>query len=210
MAVDLDAGAVHPLDPAVEIGLGEDDIAVVGRFDALIRRAHRHRALRERAVAGVLRGRAEPDPLVAETAGDAVRDHALEHVLHRLVAHPVAQIAARAHLLQRQEIAALVMHAGQAVAHELLGDEGERIAVAPPRLFRGMGWAHAHLGEHQAGAVGHAPIKLALGVAVERAGRRAWRVPGDAGECEGLAIVKGRVAAAMAHRDRVFGRHLVK
>ena len=84
VAVDLDAGAVHPLDPGVEVVLGRGDVAVIGRLDARIGRAHRHRALRERAVAGVLGGGAEPDPLVAEAGLDAVLDHGLQHVVLRL------------------------------------------------------------------------------------------------------------------------------
>ena len=56
-----------------------------------------------------------------------------------LVAHAMQQIAARAHLLQGEQIAALVMHAGEAVADELLGDEGQPVAVALQGLVRGKG-----------------------------------------------------------------------
>ena len=75
------------------------------------------------AVAGVLGGGAEPDPLVAEAGRDAVLDHPLQHVVLGLVAHPVQQVAARAHLLQGEQVAALMVHTGQAVADELLGYE---------------------------------------------------------------------------------------
>ena len=72
MAIDLDAGAMHPLDPGVEIVLRLGDVAVVRRLDAGIGLAERHGALGERAVAGVLGRGAEPDPLVAEAGRDAV------------------------------------------------------------------------------------------------------------------------------------------
>jgi len=59
VAVDLDAGPVHPLDPGVEVVLRRCEVAVVWRLDAGIGHAERHRALRERPVAGVLRGGAD-------------------------------------------------------------------------------------------------------------------------------------------------------
>ena len=46
------------------------------------------------------------------------------------VADAVQQLAARAHLLQRGQVAALVMHARQAVAHELLRDVRDAVALA--------------------------------------------------------------------------------
>ena len=79
VAVHLDAGAVHALDPLVQRVLRLGDVALVGRRDAGIRRAQRHRALRERAVHGVLGRGAELDPLVAEAGLDAGGDHRLEH-----------------------------------------------------------------------------------------------------------------------------------
>ena len=54
VAVDLDAGPVHPLDPCVEVVLRGGDVAPIRRLDAGIGLAERHRALRERAIAGVL------------------------------------------------------------------------------------------------------------------------------------------------------------
>ena len=56
------------------------------------------------------------------------------------------QIAPRAHLLQCEEIAAFVMDAGHAVAHELLGDVGEAVAIALQRLFGREGLAFSALG----------------------------------------------------------------
>ena len=47
------------------------------------------------------------------------------------------QVAARAHLLQRGQVAALVMHARQAVADELLRDVREAVAVALRALLGG-------------------------------------------------------------------------
>ena len=82
----------------------------------------------------MLGGGAEPDPFVAETGRDAVLDHRFQHLVLGLVAHPVQKIAARAHLLQGEQVAAFMVHARQAVADELLGDEGQRVAVAQARL----------------------------------------------------------------------------
>jgi hypothetical protein len=68
----------------------------------------------------VLRGGAEFDPLVAKAGRDAGLDHLLHHLVLRLVAHPVEQVAARAHLLECGEVATLVMHASETVPNELL------------------------------------------------------------------------------------------
>ena len=57
-------------------------------------------------------------------------DHRLEHPAAGLVADAMQQLAARAHLLQRRQIAAFVVHAGQAVADELLRDVREPVAIA--------------------------------------------------------------------------------
>jgi hypothetical protein len=45
VAVHLDAGAVHPLHPRVQLVLVLRDVAFVRRRDAWIGHAHRHRAL---------------------------------------------------------------------------------------------------------------------------------------------------------------------
>ena len=72
------------------------------------------------------------------------RDHRLQHLAAGLVAHPMQQIAARPHLLQREQIAALVVHAGHAIAHELLGNVCQPVAIALHRLLRGKGRPLAH------------------------------------------------------------------
>ena len=130
VAVDLDARAMHPLDPGVEVVLRFRDVALVRRLDARIRRAERHGALRERAVDGVLGRGSQPDPLVAEAGRDAAGDHRLQHFAVGLVAHPVQQVSARPHLLQREQIATLMVDAGQAIADELLGNVRQPVAIA--------------------------------------------------------------------------------
>ena len=47
VAVHLNAGAVHALDPVINLVLGGDDVASVKRLYAGIGRAQRHGALRE-------------------------------------------------------------------------------------------------------------------------------------------------------------------
>jgi len=120
------------------------------------------------------------------------------------------KIAACAHLLQREQVTALMVHAGEAVADELLGDEGERIAVANERLLGAEGRPLADIEEHVAGAVGHPAVELAIGVAVESPGGCIRRALGHAGELERLAVVIGGVAAAVADRNRMLARHLIE
>src|SRR5262249_58693261 len=98
----------------------------------------------------------------------------------------------------------------QAVADELLGDEGVRIAVARLPLVRRVGHALAFAEEHVTGAIGDAAVELAVLVAVKGAAGRVGRVLGDAGDLERLAVVLGGVAAAVANRDRGLARDLVE
>jgi hypothetical protein len=56
-----------------------------------------------------------------------------------------------AHAPAGKEVAALVMRAREAVADELFGDEGQRIAVAQLRLIRRIARPHADIVEHGPG-----------------------------------------------------------
>ena len=131
VAVDLDARAVHTFDPFVEGVLRFGDVALVRRLDAGIGLAERHGPLGERPVDRVLRGGAQPDPLVAEAGHDPGGDHRVEDASAGLVADAVQQVAARPHILQRRQIAALVVDAGQPVADELFGDVRQPVATSP-------------------------------------------------------------------------------
>ncbi len=132
VAIDLDAGAMHALDPGVEFVLRLGDVALVGRRDAGVGRAERHGAFGERSVDGVLGGGPEANPLVAETGHDAAVDHRFEHFAGGLVADAVQEFSARPHLLQGRQVAAFVVHARDAITDELLGNVGQAVAVAPP------------------------------------------------------------------------------
>ena len=66
VAVHLDPGAMHPLDPRVEIVLRLGDVAAIGRLDAWVGHAEGHCSLGKRPVDRLLRGRAQLDPFVAE------------------------------------------------------------------------------------------------------------------------------------------------
>ena len=90
---------------------------------------------------------AEADPFVAEAGLDAGIDHRVQHLVLALIADAMQKIAARTHLLQRHQVAALVMHGGEAVFDELLGDEGQTFAVALQLLRGAVRRAVAHLGE---------------------------------------------------------------
>ncbi len=59
-------------------------------------------------------------------------------------------------------------------------------------------------------AVGHAAVKVAIGIAIESSSGRIGRVLVDVRHLEGLAVVVRRVAAAMVNHDRVVLRHLVE
>src|SRR5262249_16158982 len=57
--------------------------------------------------------------------------------------------------------------------------------------------------------LGDAAVELTAGVAEEAAVRRIGRLVGDARKLERFAVVEGRVAAAVRHRDRLFPRRFV-
>ena len=120
VAVHLNAGAMHPFDPGVQLVLRLGDVAFVGRRNAGVGRADRHGALGERSVDGMFGSGSQPDPLVAEAGHHAARDHGVQHLARGLVTDAMKQLPTRAHFLQRREVAAFVMHAGDTVTHELL------------------------------------------------------------------------------------------
>ena len=185
-------------------------LPLVLRIHPGVRPAHRHRAFGERSVDGMLGRGAQPDPLVAETGRQAARDHRFEDGAAGLVTHAVPEIAARPHLLQRGQIAALVMHARQAVADELLRDVGQPVAVALQPLVRGEGRPRAGLAERAPRPIRDAAVEIAVRVAIERPARRIGCVPGDARHLERLAVVVRRVTAAVVDGDRMVLRHLVE
>src|SRR5213593_4442881 len=155
MAVDLNTGAMYALDPRVQLVLGLGDVAFVRRRHPGIGNAERHSALGKRAIDSVLRGCAQPDPLVAEPRRDSACDHCFENAAVHLVADTVQQIAARTHLLQRKQVAALVVDARQAVADELLRDVREPVATTLDGLVGRKGLAVAGIGEYTSRAVRH-------------------------------------------------------
>ena len=201
---------MHALHPRVQVVLRLGDVAPVGRRHAGIVHAERHGALRERAVHGVLGGGAELDPVVPEAGLDAGGDHRFQHVALRLVAHPVQQFAAGAHVLNRRQVAALVMHAGEAVACELLRDVRDAVASALLVLGGREGGPRADRAERIHGAVGDPAVELAVGILVVGAAHRVRRALGDARHVEGFAVVERRVAAAVAHHHGMVLRHLVQ
>ena len=95
----------------------------------------------------------------------------------RLKAHPVQQFAARPHLLERKQIAAFVMHAGQAITDELLGDVGQPVAIALLLLFFGEGLAFANVVEYVSRAVGDASVEFAVCVVVVGSADADWECP---------------------------------
>src|SRR5262245_23948747 len=97
------------------------------------------------------------------------------------------EVTAGTHVLNCLEIAALVVHAGQPVARELLRDV--RNAVAAPFLLFGSGILRAlpDTLENASRTVGDASVQLAIRSFVVRAARDVRRVLRDAGHLERLA-----------------------
>src|SRR5262249_46448260 len=110
----------------------------------------------------------------------------------------------------REQVAALVVNAGEAVAHELLRDIGLGRAIALLNLVRGEYRPVTDLVEDEPRPVRNAAVEIAIAVAIIGAGRRVLDIPGYAGEFERLAVVIGGVAAAMAHHDWMDARYLVE
>src|SRR5262249_24769463 len=140
-----------------------------------IRRAQRHRPFGERAIDGVLRRRAELDPVVAETSGNTAGDHSFESFAARFEADAVTQVGVRAHVLKREQIAILMVHARETVADELLRDVREAVPAALRDLRRGECLATANLVEHGARAIRHPAVQTAVLITVERAAPRVLR-----------------------------------
>src|SRR5262252_6156116 len=102
----------------------------------------------------------------AEFGLNAAGDHRIEHGAARVVADAVQQFAARAHFLDRRQVAALVVDAGQSVADELLRDVGNAILAAPVQLRRRKGGPIADFVENAARRVRDTSVEFAPLVAV--------------------------------------------
>ena len=78
----------------------------------------------------------------------------------RLVADAVQQVAARADVLERREIAALVMDAGQPVPDELFRDVRQPVAFALLALLGREGRSLPHAIQCAARAIGHSAVEV--------------------------------------------------
>src|SRR5262249_26669254 len=136
--------------------------------------------------------------------------HRVEHPAAYLIAHPVMEVAARTDLLQRREIASLVMNAGEPVADKLFGNVREPIALALFDLLLTERHARADAVECIARAIGDAPVQVAVRIAIEGAAGGIRRVLVHARHLERLAVVVRRVTAAVADDDRMVERYLVE
>ena len=137
-------------------------------------------------------------------------NHRVEHAAAGLVADAVPKLAAGANVLHGAQVAALVVHRGEAVAGELPGDVRHAIARALLDLRRRVGGPRADLVEGGGGEIRHPAVQLAGRVLVVGAAHRVGRVLGDAGHGEGLAVVEVGVPAAMADDHRVVRGHFVE
>src|SRR5258708_19945246 len=211
MAIQPDAGTMHPLRPGVEVVLRLRQIALVVWRDADIGLADRHGALGERSIYRVLRGGAQPDPLVAETAFDAVLNHRFQQVSGRLVAYPVQQSSTHSLLLHSNQNARLIMmHSRQAILDKLLRHKRHTVGYALLLLRGGEAFQLSGLGECGHSPIGHPAVELALLIFVIGATIRIGGVVRDSSPLEGLPVVTPAGAAAMRHADRVLRRDLTQ
>ncbi len=120
------------------------------------------------------------------------------------------EVSARPHLLQGEQIATLVVHARQAIADELLGNVCQPVAIALQPLVRGKARALADFIEGSPRPVGNAAVEVAVGIAIEGSARRIGRALIDVRHLQSLAVVIGRVTAAMVDHNRVVLRNLIK
>src|SRR5439155_17905777 len=67
-----------------------------------------------------------------------------------------------------------------------------------------------HTIEDAASSIRHSAIQLTVWITIEGSACGIRRVPRDARQLEGLAVVERRVTAAMMDHDRVLGRHLIE
>src|SRR5262245_25095354 len=122
--------------PDIQVVLRRCDIALIRGLNAGIRFAESHGPFGKGSVDRVLGCGAEPNPFISETSCDTARDHRLKHVPRNFKANTVQQFAACAHVLQRAEIAAFMMHTCESVTDELLRYESQAIAVTLFSLIR--------------------------------------------------------------------------
>ena len=120
------------------------------------------------------------------------------------------EIAVCPHLLQREQIAVFVMNAGQAIADKLLRYVGQAVAVALQRLLGRENRTVTGLVDHAHCQIGDAAVQLAIRIFVKGSASRIRRVFVNIRQFKRLAVVVGRVAAAMMHRHRMVLRYLIQ
>ena len=207
--MDADPKAVGEcvLDRRIDLGLvHRQDAEVVGPSG--VGRAHAHGPLRGRPVGGVLH-RADADHLVAEPRPQARHLHARIKLRAAVRHHRDAktQFIRRARILIGDEVVAFgegIGGRGEPAGRHLAGNEGSRFRPRRTILDRPRADAIEHLDGKFRDLAGELPV-LAKELAADRIGR----VARDAGEFEGARIDHRRVAAAMAHDDRMRGDDLV-
>src|SRR5688572_22407035 len=97
------------------------------------------------------------------------------------------------------------MHAGQAIADELLRDMRNAGTTPLRALFRCECRPPACASHSPNRPVRHTAGEVSARIAIERAAFRIRRVRRNPGELEGLAVVERRVAAAVTDDHRMLG-----
>ena len=150
------------------------------------------------------------NPVITKAAPNAGRDHGLEHATTRLVADTVAQVATGAHILDRGQVATLVVDRRESVTDKLFRDVRHAVALASLPLRCAVFRSPSGHFQNIHCIVCHAAIELAICILVERAAGWGHRSLGDIGHRKRLAVVEPRVTAAVVHTHRVLGTHLIQ
>src|SRR5579871_254733 len=103
-----------------------------------------------------------------------------------------------------------MMDAGDAIAHELLRDVRQSVAVACECLLRRKRLSLADPVKHTGRPVRDTAVEVAIRITIEGSTGRVRRALVDVRQLESLAVVEGGVAAAMMDGDRMILRDLVE
>src|ERR1700733_4370836 len=120
------------------------------------------------------------------------------------------KLSARTNLLERAQVAAFMTDAGESKASELLGDIRQTVAISSHGLIGGIGHSPADVVELVTSTIGDAAVEITARILVVGAAGHARRVLRYSCHAQRLAVVKGRVTAAMMNGNGQFARYLIE
>src|SRR6516225_5571325 len=137
----------------------------------------------------------KPDPFITEKCLDTTRDHRLEYVAGRFIAHAVQQFSTRTHGLQCTEVPTLVMYARQTVTDKLFRDVCEPIPIALLPFIWCQRSSRADSFDSGSCEIGDPAAQLSSRIPVVSAAGRIRGVPRDTRHLESFSVVVRGVAA---------------